>query len=83
LNIYVYSDESGVFDKAHNKIFVFGGLLFLSKEDKDVAVRKYIRAEKTIRKSSEKSKYVCIQFMRREPHTVYTLAWKIISKIIQ
>ena len=56
LNIYVYSDESGVFDKAHNKIFVFGGLLFLSKEDKDVAVRKYIRAEKTIRKSGNYSK---------------------------
>lgn len=49
MNIFVYSDESGVLDKAHNRVFVFGGLVFLSKEDKDVACRKYIHAEKAIR----------------------------------
>lgn len=51
MNIFVYSDESGVLDKAHNRVFVFGGLVFLSKEDKDIACRKYIHAEKTIRAS--------------------------------
>ena len=51
MNIYVYSDESGVFDKAHNDVFVFGGLVFLSTEDRDIAARKYLRAERTIRQS--------------------------------
>lgn len=56
MNIFVYSDESGVFDKVHNTTFVFGGLLFLSKDEKDVACRKYIHAEKVIRNSDEKYK---------------------------
>ena len=49
VNIYVYGDESGTFDKAHNDWFVFGGLIFLSKEQRDVASRMYSRAEKAIR----------------------------------
>ena len=56
MNIFVYSDESGVFDKKHNKYCVFGGAVFLSKEDRDAWSRKYIAAEKIIRKSEEKSK---------------------------
>lgn len=52
MNIYVYSDESGVFDKVHNEYFVFGGLIFLSKEEKDITSRKYSKAEHDI-----KSKY--------------------------
>lgn len=51
MNIFVYSDESGVLDKNHNKIFVFGGLVFLSKEEKDVASRKYSAAERTLRQT--------------------------------
>lgn len=39
-----------MFDKAHNRIFVFGGLVFLSKDERDEAARKYSHAEKTIRK---------------------------------
>lgn len=35
MNIYVYSDESGVFDKEHNDYFVFGGLILLGTEDKE------------------------------------------------
>lgn len=49
MNIFVYSDESGVLDKQHNRFFVFGGLLFLSKEEKDTANRKYLHSERTIR----------------------------------
>jgi len=49
MDIFVYSDESGVFDKIHNDIFVFGGLIFLSKNEKDIATRKYVKAEKDIR----------------------------------
>lgn len=49
MDLYIYSDESGVFDKAHNEIFVYGGLIFLGKKEKDGYNRKYITAEKTIR----------------------------------
>lgn len=48
MNIYVYSDESGVFDKAHNQYYVYGGLIFLSKESRDLANRKYIAVERQI-----------------------------------
>ena len=48
MNIYVYGDESGVFDKRHNDFFVFGGLIFLSKESKDAETRKFLHAERAI-----------------------------------
>ena len=40
MDLFIYSDESGVFDKVHNEIFVYGGLIFLSKEEKDDYNRK-------------------------------------------
>ena len=49
MHIFVYSDESGVLDKVHNEVYVFGGIVFLSKEDRDVASRKYNKAERDIR----------------------------------
>lgn len=49
MNIYVYSDESGVFDKEHNDYFVFGGLILLGTEDKENWSRKYSSVEKTLR----------------------------------
>ena len=49
MQLYVYSDESGVFDKVHNDIFVFGGLIFLDKNNKDIFARKYLKAERDIR----------------------------------
>lgn len=52
MDLFIYSDESGVFDKVHNEIFVFGGLIFLGKEEKDVYNRKYLAAEKAIRYES-------------------------------
>ena len=51
MNIFVYSDESGVFDKVHNDYFVFGGLIFLDKETRDEYSRKYSHVEKVIRAS--------------------------------
>ena len=58
MELFIYSDESGVFDKIHNEIFVFGGVLFLSKHDKDVATRKYKHVERIIRKNEHKD-YSC------------------------
>ena len=54
MNIFIYSDESGVLDKEHNQYFVFGGVMFLSKEDRDIWTRKYIAAERTVRQIEKK-----------------------------
>lgn len=67
MNVFVYSDESGVLDKAHNQIYVFGGIVFLSKEDRDVASRKYHKAEKDIRISGEYAKDVELKASVIEP----------------
>ena len=48
MNIFIYGDESGVFDKKHNDVFVFGGLIFLDKAQKDDENRKFIHAERAI-----------------------------------
>ena len=61
MDIYVYSDESGVFDYKHNDIFVFGGILFYSKEQRDVCARKYIHVERIIRKNGN---YQCGQELK-------------------
>lgn len=53
MNIYVYSDESGVFDKLHNKYFVFGGLIILGTQNKEVWSRRYSAAEKIVRQKRE------------------------------
>lgn len=50
MDLYIYSDESGVFDKVHNEIFVFGGLVFIGKEEKEEYSRRYIAAENAIRR---------------------------------
>ena len=49
MDIYVYSDESGVFDVAHNDYFVFGGIILLGKNAKDNCARKYSHVEKVLR----------------------------------
>lgn len=48
MNIYVYSDESGVFDYVHNDYFVFGGLICFGSAEKEKTARKYAHVEKTI-----------------------------------
>lgn len=55
MNIFVYSDESGVFDKKHNKYFIYGGLIILSKEEKENALRLYKNAEKVLRETKYKN----------------------------
>ena len=53
MEVFVYSDESGVFDYVHNPYYVFGGVLFLSKDAKDISARKYIKAENDIRNATK------------------------------
>lgn len=49
MNIFVYSDESGVFDRLHNDLFVFAGLIILSSSSKEEWSRRYSAAERRIR----------------------------------
>ena len=58
MNIYVYSDESGVFDKKHNEVFVFGGVILLGNDAKQEWSRKYAKAENDIRLSKKVGKEV-------------------------
>ena len=52
MNLFVYADESGVLDPKHNDFFVFGGIIFLGKEARDDAARKYLHAERALRESN-------------------------------
>ena len=51
MNIFVYGDESGVFDAAHYDTFVFGGLFFFNKEERDKASRMFSSAENKLKPS--------------------------------
>ena len=51
MDIFVYSDESGVFDVVHNEYFVFAGLVLIGKEEKDKYVNRYIHAERIVKDS--------------------------------
>lgn len=50
-NIFVYSDESGVFDDVHNEYYCFGGIIFLSKDERNKAAHNFHHVENIIRKS--------------------------------
>lgn len=49
MNIYVFSDESGVFDKIHNDYYVFGGIIVIDNTGKAEWEHKYAAAEAVIR----------------------------------
>ena len=67
MNIYVYSDESGVLDKSHNDYYVFGGLLFISEDDRDTFSRKFIAAEKNIRTFESIAPYIEVKASNFKP----------------
>ena len=52
MNIYVYSDESGVFDHIHNKYFVYGGIVVIGDDSLNDYRRKYAKVEKDIREAT-------------------------------
>ncbi len=49
MNLYIYSDESGVFDKVHNDYFVFGAVIFLSSKKRLKANNSYLKVENRIK----------------------------------
>lgn len=61
MDVFVFSDESGVFDYIHNDIFVFAGLIFFSKDEKDRYTRLYSKAENDIRTSQKIPSHVEIK----------------------
>lgn len=55
MELYIYSDESGVLDKIHNDYYTYGGLIFTTKENRDAYSRKYLSAERKIANAYEKN----------------------------
>lgn len=51
MDIFVYSDESGVFDKAHNDVFVYGGIILLGGDDVKNRINMYRHAESVMRQN--------------------------------
>ena len=49
MNLFIYSDESGVFDKKHNDYFIFGGIICFGNAQKEMVARKYRSIEKQLR----------------------------------
>lgn len=53
MDIYVFSDESGVFDCKHHEWFVYAGIIVVGKLEMDSLTRRYIAIEKNLRKNSK------------------------------
>lgn len=51
MELFIYSDESGVFDNKHNIYYTYGGLILADRNLRDNVSRKYIGAERNIGKS--------------------------------
>lgn len=49
MKLFIYSDESGVFDYMHNDYFVFGGIICFGQEQKELFSRQYSHVESIIR----------------------------------
>lgn len=73
MDLFIYSDESGVFDKAHNEIFVYGGLIFIGKQQRDEYIRRYLAAEKAIRgeKYADESELKACRITNKEKGKLY------------
>ena len=64
MELYIYSDESGVFDYKHNNYFIFAGLICFGKVEKNIITRKYIHVENTLRQKPQYSKGVELKAAR-------------------
>ena len=51
--VYVYSDESGVFDKVHKDYFIYAGIAVIGQDKASILARSYLNAEKNLRKSNK------------------------------
>lgn len=53
MNLYVYSDESGVFDCKHNKYFIYAGVIIIGDESREDCRRKYAKVEQDVRTATK------------------------------
>lgn len=56
--LFVFGDESGVFDKAHENVFAFGGLILLSDEERQNAIRRYSAMERILAPEYQRGGFV-------------------------
>ena len=54
MKLYLYADESGTFDKEHNDLFVYGGLVVPGDSAKRDLERKYSAIENDIRRNASR-----------------------------
>ena len=52
-DIFIYSDESGTFDRFNNEYFVFAGVMCFDVNERNIASRKFSHAEKALRSSGK------------------------------
>lgn len=57
MDLYIYADESGVFNKSNVDHYVFGGIVFISNDSKDDAQRKFDAAEKLLKSKTYYSNF--------------------------
>lgn len=50
MKLYVFADESSVFDHAHNDLFVYGGIIVLGKHNYDAIVNRHQSLERRLRR---------------------------------
>lgn len=50
MKLYVFADESGVFDRVHADLFVYGGVIILGKTNYDYIVNKHLSLERRLRR---------------------------------
>lgn len=58
MKLYVFADESGVFDRAHANLFVYGGVIILGKPNYDYIVNKHQSLERRLRREDTSLKNV-------------------------
>ncbi|WAM04212.1 DUF3800 domain-containing protein [Mycoplasmopsis cynos] len=68
MNLYIYCDESGVFDKNHNNFYVISGYIFLNQSEISKAVAKIWFNWKDIRKIKKipNKQEIKASFLRRD-----------------
>lgn len=69
MKIFVASDESGVFDVAHNSVYTYGGLILFSNEERENLQRKYLSIERDVKihedlQASDEAKATVISRLR-------------------
>ena len=52
-HIYVFSDESGVFDQINNDTFAYAGIIFTDLQEKNLAEIRYRSVENRLRKNAK------------------------------